>query len=76
MYVNSLLLLLLLLLQDPISDGGPLGDWSVNTMPTLPTSAPGYDGEPVFELCLCKSCQPRFLHLIITVILLQLVVLL
>ena len=41
-------------LKDPVSDGGPLGEWSVSTMPTLATSAPGYDGESVFELFLCE----------------------
>ena len=37
-----------------MGEGGPLGDLSVNMMPTLATSAPGYDGQPVLELCLCK----------------------
>lgn len=41
--------------KDPIGQGGPLGEWSVNAIPTLPTSAPGYDGEPVFELSLACS---------------------
>ena len=50
-------------LQDPIGQGGPLGEWSVNAIPTLPTSAPGYDGEPVFELSLGRFTNSIWTYL-------------
>jgi hypothetical protein len=48
------------ILQDPVDLGGTISKWSTNFKPSLLSPAPGYDGEPIFELSLsCSSLVTR-----------------